>query len=233
MIKEDVLTGVKRGAGHREGELRSGEKHLLQKSALADRKIVEAVNPDMLTGKPVLFGGTLQGEGQLVQRVVKALFHQRSKRLIDKGHISQLFAQSADGLLCQLRHPLWRDPGTLEIRHSLQHIAQKADITCLTTVNTELFLYLINGFPHQKGTADLIKGAAGQTAALPKDIFRKPREAEQCDILLFLAGKQGADTALHLKGGMLRHQQQDALLPCGGFSYLAQHLGGFSGTGFA
>lgn len=118
-------------------------------------------------------------------------------------------------------------PSALKIGDGLQHGGNEAGVACLPPVEGKPLLHLADGFPHQQSPADLIQRALRQAAAFPEDLFRQAGEAEQGDILLLLPGKEGTDPALHLKGGVLRHQQQDRLPPAGGFFYLAEYLGWF------
>ena len=234
LVKEDVLPGIQGGAGHGEGETFRREEHLLQQGALADRKVIEAIHPDMAAGEPVLFRRAAQRQGQLIQGVVEAQLHQGLEGLVDELEIGELLPQGgAGGFGGDFLQPGGGNASALKIGDGLQHGGNEAGVACLPPVEGKPLLHLADGFPHQQSPADLIQRALRQAAAFPEDLFRQAGEAEQGDILLLLPGKEGTDPALHLKGGVLRHQQQDRLPPAGGFFYLAEYLGGFAGTGFA
>ena len=199
MIKEDVLPGIERGAGHRNGKGIGGKEDMLQHGTLAHRKIVEAIHPHLPPGKPVFLLGTGKGKGQLIQRVMEALLHQRLKRIENKLHIPQLLPQRTAGLPGKLRHGLRRKTGPFEIGDGLQHGGDKAGVSGLPPVKGKGVGDLDNGFPHQQCPAHLIHGAEGQAAAFPEDVFRQAGEAVQGDIALLFGGEKRADPAFHLK----------------------------------
>ena len=114
----------------------------------------------------------------------------------------------------------------------MQHGGNEAGVARLPPVEGKPLLHLADGFPHQQSPADLIQRALRQAAAFPEDLFRQAGEAEQGDILLLLPGKEGTDPALHLKGGVLRHQQ-DLLAALSKLRHPPQHGIRFSRFGTA
>ena len=199
LIKEDVLPGIERGAGHRNGKTIGGKEDMLQHGTLAHRKIVEAIHPHLPPGEPVFLLGAGKGKGQLIQRVMEVLLHQRLKRIENKLHIPQLLPQRTARLPGKLRHGLRGKTGPFEIGDGLQHGGDKAGVSGLPPVEGKGIGDLGNGFPHQQCPAHLVHGTKGQAAAFPEDVFRQAGEAVQGDIALLFGGEKRADPAFHLK----------------------------------
>ena len=208
-------------------------KHQLQQLFLPGHKGHEGIDKDDAVPKisPALQQRTAAHDPVLL--VLKLALQQRLIGLVDPGHLPCLLRQLRQAGLAGKKPQLIRqNAGVFKLVNLAQHRPHKGGVFGLAGVQLQLVPHLAQRQAHQNLLGRFGDHLPRHAAAVGKDLVAQPSEAVHLHLLRAVWHK-ARHRLFHLKGKLLRHNQQHTLfLPCGLRNFL-QHGGGFAAAGAA